>query len=559
MFKKIALSKKTIFIILLFLAAFVVYFNSLFNDFVFDDKALIVYNPAIKSAKFLPQIFQKDIYVNFLQNSPAQAASFVYRPLQLLSYYLDYKIWGLNPIGFHLTNLVLHLLNAVLLFYLLFALFSDFRISALASVLFLLHPLQTSVVSYIAGRADLLSFLFMLLAMFSFLKFVQAKNIKFYVLSLICALLALLSRENALILFVFILLIIFIQKVKFRQYFLVLPYLALNLAYFFWRMHIFGKIQFFVQPPQFNPALYLLNIFNLLFKYVLLLLIPFDLRLLRTTPFLNSFLQVEAIFAISFIVLLGVGLFFWRKNKVFVFGAWWFILGLLPVFMCFDKYVLLYGALMAESWVYVSSFGFFVVLVFMLIRSARIGVLILIILVSFYSVLTMANNFYWKKDLIIFKRILQFSDPRSPVRKSLINEYLVYGRYSEALDEIKKYEKYYSDDYNLEILYGNYYFYTQEISKAVARYQEAIRKKGNDFFVLYRLSVCYRILGQLERAVDFALEAYRINPYFIPNLIELGELYQQKNDLVLARKYFSLALALEPRNKVIRSLLEAQQ
>ncbi|MBI4982360.1 MAG: hypothetical protein HZC15_04385 [Candidatus Omnitrophica bacterium] len=559
MFNKIALSRKTIFIILLFLAAFVVYFNSLFNDFVFDDKVLIVYNPAIKSAKFLPQIFQKDIYVNFLQNNSAQSASFVYRPLQLLSYYLDYKIWGLNPIGFHLTNLVLHLLNAVLLFYLLFALFSDFRISALASVLFLLHPLQTSVVSYIAGRADLLSFLFMLLAISGFLKFVQAKNIKFYVLSLICALLALLSRENALILFVFILLIIFIQKVKFRQYFLVLPYLALNLAYFFWRMHIFGKIQFFVQPPQFNPVVYLLNIFNLLFKYVLLLLIPFDLRLLRTTPFLNSFLQAEAIFAVSFIVLLGAGLFFWRKNKAFVFGAWWFILGLLPVFMCFDKYVLLYGALMAESWVYVSSFGFFVVLVFMLIRSARIGVLILIILVSFYSVLTMANNFYWKKDLIIFKRILQFSDPRSPVRKSLINEYLVYGRYSEALDEIKKYEKYYPDDYNLEILYGNYYFYTQEISKAVARYQEAIRKKGNDFFVLYRLSVCYRILGQLERALDFGLEAYKINPYFIPNLIELGELYQQKNDLVLARKYFSLALAIEPRNKVIRSLLETQQ
>ncbi|MBI4707871.1 MAG: hypothetical protein HY761_08110 [Candidatus Omnitrophica bacterium] len=553
---KITLSKDKIFIILLALVGFVVYSNSLFNDFVFDDKALIVYNPAIKSAKFLPQILQKDIYINFWQNTPNQPVSNVYRPCQLLSYYLDYKIWGLNPLGFHLMNLILHLLNAVLIFYLIFALFSDFKVSALVSVLFLVHPLQTSVVSYIAGRADLLSFLFMLLGLFCFLKFNQTRYGKFYVFSLICALLALLSRENALLFLVFLLLILYIQKAKPGQYLWAAPFVLLDFAYLLWRNYLFGSVQMPLPAGQLHFWQYLLNILNLIFQYVLLLLSPLDLRLLRTTPFLNSFIQPQAILVTGFFILLVSGLIFFRKNRLLVFGTGWFIFGLVPVFIYFDKYSMLYGALMAESWAYVSSLGFFIVLVFILMKNRRIGGLLLIILILFYSALTLANNFYWKKDLIIFKRIMQFADPRLPIRKSLINEYLVYGRYNEALDEIKKYKGYYPDDPNLEILCGNYYFYTQDIKKAIARYQEAIRRKGQDFFVFYRLSICYKILGQLDKAIDLGLAAYKINPYFVPNLIELGESYRQKQDFVSTRKYYSLALSLEPRNKIIRSLLE---
>ena len=90
--------------------------------------------------------------------------------MQVLSYWLDHKVWGLRTFGFHLTNLILHLLNGILIYLILLKLFSDPKVAALASFLFIVHPLHVPVVSYISGRADLLSLLFILLSVFLFLE-----------------------------------------------------------------------------------------------------------------------------------------------------------------------------------------------------------------------------------------------------------------------------------------------------------------------------------------------------------------------------------------------------
>ena len=104
-----------IFIFVLCLIGALVYAGSLGNNFVFDDKALVEHNPFIKSVKLLPGIFKMGIY-----DHCAGAGLFdrMYRPLQVISYWFDYRIWGLRPFGFRLTNILLHLANSVLLFYL---------------------------------------------------------------------------------------------------------------------------------------------------------------------------------------------------------------------------------------------------------------------------------------------------------------------------------------------------------------------------------------------------------------------------------------------------------
>ena len=81
-------------------AAVAVYVNSLDGKFVWDDRMLIVGNPQVKSWDYVDQISSRD----FFHGQQIEVVYGYYRPLTTLSYVLDYEVWGLNPFGFHLTN-----------------------------------------------------------------------------------------------------------------------------------------------------------------------------------------------------------------------------------------------------------------------------------------------------------------------------------------------------------------------------------------------------------------------------------------------------------------------
>ena len=145
-----------------------------------------------------------------------------FRPLFIFSYVFDAALWGRRPFGFHLTNVLLHCLNAFLVF--LFALrlteqqegrLSDpdapradtlsrldpprrKRLAYAAGLIFLLHPSHTEAVSWVSGRADLLSTLFCLLALLAFLPHARTRRRAPLVFSLLAFALALLSKEAAL-------------------------------------------------------------------------------------------------------------------------------------------------------------------------------------------------------------------------------------------------------------------------------------------------------------------------------------------------------------------------
>jgi len=112
---------KTIFIILI-LACLLAYAGYLGGGFVFDDRILVKENPLVKSAYLLPTVFRTGIYDYW---TGAQPYDRMYRPVQMFSYYLDYCLWGLNPAGFRFGNILLHLLNSFLVFYLLFLIFKQ--------------------------------------------------------------------------------------------------------------------------------------------------------------------------------------------------------------------------------------------------------------------------------------------------------------------------------------------------------------------------------------------------------------------------------------------------
>ena len=492
-------------VVILGLVCFAIYFSALSNGFVFDDKALIVSNPLLKSPRQLSQIFKAGLYDFWA--GPALYDR-MYRPLQVLSYWMDYRIWGLRPFGFRLTNILLHLFNSILLYYLLSLIFKENKLPGFVSILFFIHPLNSSLAVYISSRGDLLSSFFMFLSMIIFLKYIRRdkeRKIGLYALSLFTASAALLCRENAVILFLFIALIMLTEKVKTRDYRFVIPFILLNLAYFSLRFYIFGYSGLFMHPEILSFPLRVVNFFNIVFRYLWLLFLPLGLHLFRGTQFILKPAAANAMIIWAAVLLSAAIVIRSRKNKPVCFGIFWFLTGLLPVLFFLDGYPMFHQAMMAESWVYLSSTGFFILFFSLLSKFKNIGPVILCVFVIFYGLLSIANNAYWNNDLLVHKRIVEYNLEPNPVRKDLIDDYLAAGLYEDALREVKNFSSYCPAIALSDVVWGNYYFATGQITKAAESYALALRKSpGKNFFLYQRLNLCYKMMGKEKTLVNNA-------------------------------------------------------
>ena len=141
------LSSKTI-IIILIVVGFIVYGNTFVNEMLWDEHDLIINNEYIRDWKYFPKYFSENLIAG------SGIVSNYWRPLLLISFFIDYKIGGLEPFVYNLQNMSWHILSSVLFFVLLRRLSLSISVSLLSSLLFLVHPVQTEAITYISGRAD---------------------------------------------------------------------------------------------------------------------------------------------------------------------------------------------------------------------------------------------------------------------------------------------------------------------------------------------------------------------------------------------------------------------
>ena len=195
-------------------AAFLVYANSLDNSFVWDDEALVLGNPAIRSPVSVPRLFTARLF-------PEIPGGNFYRPVQSLSYAIDYSLWRLDPFGYHLTNILIHAGNAVLVYLLLLALTGRRDISFMTALLFAVHPASTEAVDYVSGRADLLAAFFMYLSLLCSVAWERlsvrqgrhtATRVFLFLIAVLSFVLALLTKEATVVLPLFVLLCLFCFK-----------------------------------------------------------------------------------------------------------------------------------------------------------------------------------------------------------------------------------------------------------------------------------------------------------------------------------------------------------
>ena len=149
-------------LLVLLLAGLAIYGRMLGHDFLptWDDAGYVLDNPDIRGFTIanLRAVFSRFYMGN-------------YAPVQMLSYMLDYSIWGLRPWGYLLTNLLLHLANGLLFYHLVQRLEGDDSWAWLAALIFLVHPVQVESVAWVSQRKNLLAMLFSLLSFHGYLRF----------------------------------------------------------------------------------------------------------------------------------------------------------------------------------------------------------------------------------------------------------------------------------------------------------------------------------------------------------------------------------------------------
>jgi tetratricopeptide (TPR) repeat protein len=187
-----------------------------------------------------------------------------------------------------------------------------------------------------------------------------------------------------------------------------------------------------------------------------------------------------------------------------------------------DGFLKFNQAVMAESWVYLASAGFFLIFSLSLLKLKKLGLLICAILIFYFGALTVYNNSFWKDAITFDKNTLRYLPDHSLLRRILIDDYLDAGFYNEALSDINRLAGYYGE-HNLlvNIERGNYYFFTKNAQKAIECYNKVLVKS---FLTLYRTAACYKMLGKFDAARSFAEASFVMNPYYEPNKTLLKEL-----------------------------------
>jgi len=232
------------FILFLLTVNLFVFLPSMSGDFLWDDKYFVSENSNLLGAHFLRDFWRSPFggFSGTDENSlRIDRGRQFYRPLTSLSYWLDFKLWGLNPAAFHLTNILLQAINSVLLLLLLLRVGMSGPPALAGAVLFSVFPAHFENVAWISGRTDLLSFLFAALSALSFLSFLRGKRRGRLALSALLYWGGLLAKENVLLVPCLFLLVLWRKGAKAKELAAVsIPFVLAAAAWFCLRAMAFG-------------------------------------------------------------------------------------------------------------------------------------------------------------------------------------------------------------------------------------------------------------------------------------------------------------------------------
>jgi Tfp pilus assembly protein PilF len=555
-------------IFLLFVVTTLTYWNTLGNGFVWDDEVLVNSNSYIRNFSYLGAAFRTDLF-----HGRTVSAATHYRPLQTLSYMLDYMVWGLNPFGYHLTNILLHALCVLLVYAMCQRLFGGKGLACAVALLFAVHPINTNAITYVAGRADPMAFAGMLGALL-LLDISQRSYpawrgvLGAYVGSVACYLVALFSRESALSFPVLVILYALIaypspQRRWWNALVLAAPYLLLGAAFCLLRhMALTGEGRMADVTWALPLALRVQIPFRSLATYFGLLFWPAQLHMERQVVLAGPWMpMLTAAGVLALSAWLALTVWARRRSPLVLFGAWWFLLLALPALG-----IVSLNATMAEHWIYVPSIGFYLaVLVAYRELEQRQAWLqtraawwtarcVFAAIIVALAARTVARNAEWANPLAFYARTKQLAWYSAIVRANLGQEYFAHGRDDLALQELLDAERLAPKDAPVKLKLAFLYQSKGDLTKARAKLKEGLQLSPRSTTALLLAADLAEQAGQFSEAQKYFITALgtTANPQpWIQYADFLLRRHRNREALAIARE----ALTLEPGSANLHNLL----
>ncbi len=545
---------------------FGIYSNSIDNEFIdyWDDNTYVTGNALVKKLDFdnVKRIFSSVFW-------------FEYYPVYTLSHSVDYYFWGLNPVGYHISNIFLHSLNAFFVF-LIIAAISRKRLTAfIAVLLFVAHPSNVESVAYIAQRKNELAFFFMLTSFYLFIRREKGKHtLALYIASSLLFFLSILSKSTA-IAFPLLLLIYdfcFTKKRLSEKLLDKIPYFIISCIGASITLLVFKDLHHYqnYDVPLYFRILTMLKAFSI---YIGKLLVPINLN---NFYFYNVSISAADWRVIVAAIVISITLYCayksYKKNPTLSFCIMWFFVCLLPV-----SNIVKGPFWLAERFMYLPLFAYslFVATLFTkavekcgalssnnkLRRNIAIG--IVASMACFYMYGTVARNAVWQDSVTLwedcatknpqsslshaylggsyFKRglkeksrdecvkALQINPKRSNAWANLAYLELGNGNLDEAYKKIRLALLYEPDNYEAHNALGIFYMFTKKYDRAKTAFKRALELRPEsiiDFVSIHNnLGITMQKQENYKQAAASFSEALKYNHNDFKSILNLAVMH----------------------------------
>jgi protein O-mannosyl-transferase len=558
------MNKRIILIAIIISLGFAVYFNTIFNEFVYDDRSVIIENSMINNfSGFISHIFDEK-YFNYSQET-------TYRPIATLTYFVVYHFFKLNPLPYHLFSIFLHLANAFLVFILFSRIFKNDITGFFISIIFMLHPIVTEPVNCISYNEDLIFTFFYLISFIFYIKGKENNNkrIIYFIISAASYFFSCFSKEMAVTLPVLIVIYDFLNKVneknKYKLNHLLSSFkqvIKSNIGYYLAFFVITAIYLYVLFVGMKSPDKDLIITYGADSLFLRILFVPYNLMLYLKMIFFPiglsavynfhypvTFISLPVI--ISYIIFLFYILSFFMLYKYSLklsYGYLWFFISMLPVLNIIPIH-----RPIADRILYLPSIGFVVIsgyFISMLFEKVFkndkkyifkfLKLSLPLIIITFFVFLTVNRNIVWRNETSFWNDVLK----KNPCAEA----YCDLGRINVEKPEA---EGYFKKAIELDSMYTNSYINLSALYIRNKRYDEALNilTEYQKLFpgktdYINNLAILYVNMGKSEEALKLFQNNTEYNKENELNFIALGKQYRDKNMYNDAIKAFKDAIAI---------------
>ena len=536
------------------LAVFIAYWPALGGGFIWDDDAYVTNNPLLTAPDGLQRIW-------FSFYSQSQYFPLVYTTLRF-----EYGLWGLNPLGYHIVNVLLHAGNALLIWLVLRRL--ALPGAWLAAAIFALHPVQVETVAWITELKNTESTFFYLLALLAWMKFAGTGSWRFYALTFLLYALALFGKTTACTLPAAMLLVLWLSRapVTRQRWLQVVPFLAAGLAMgllsIWWEKHLGDYL------PRYNLSFSLLERLliatHAVWFYAGKLIWPVNLTFSYPRWDINAGNPWQYLWAMG---CLGIAVLLWVYRRalgrgpvaaIIFFGAALSpLLGFIPLFTFFYTFV-------ADHYQYLACVGPMALFAgaathyseeWRMDSSAKYALAFFLLLVLGALTWRQAGAY---QNLETLWRDTLAKNPDSWMAHTNLGRLLTaQGKLAEAEAHYREALQLQPQDGDIPYNYGNMLVKAGRLAEALTQYRQALQLNPGDAETWNNLGVGLYQEHRTDQAIDCFHEALRYRPDFPDAHFNLGNALFVEHKLDEAVAEYREALRLAPDSVVLKDRLHA--